>query len=42
MEAKLLLQWTFTQLIKSRDSPLAMGNIGRVIPLLPVGDEVYH
>ena len=38
----LVLQRTFTRLIEPHSLALAMGNIGRVVPLLPVGDQFQH
>jgi hypothetical protein len=38
----LVLQRNFTQLIEPRSLALAMGDIGCVVPLLPVGDEFQH
>jgi len=35
----LVLQRTFIQLTVQRDSALAMGDIGGVVPLVPVGHE---
>jgi len=38
----IVLQRNFTQLIERRDPALAMGEIGRMVPLLPVGDDFQH
>jgi len=38
----LVLQRTFTQLIKLCYTTLTMGNVGRAVPLLPVGDDFQH
>ena len=38
----LILQRNFTQLIKLCYPTLTMGNIGRAVPLLPVGDDFQH
>jgi hypothetical protein len=38
----LVLQRTLTEFIEPRYAALAMGTIGRVVPLLPVGHEVEH
>jgi hypothetical protein len=37
-----ILQRNFTQLIEPRSWALTMGDIGRVVPLLPGGDDVQH
>jgi hypothetical protein len=38
----LVLQRTLAEFIEPRYAALAMGTIGRVVPLLPVSHEVEH
>jgi hypothetical protein len=42
VELCLILQRTLAEFIEPRYAALAMGTIGRVIPLLPVSHEVEH